>query len=513
MSATRLSIAISVIIAFYSNLAIADAESFERAVSVYLKGFEECVEAHTLRGRNIEAAKNKYQLYLNYKDEATAIDKSILNSPARDMQKNLRYCEKVYGNILRAEALPILEKGIAACEEAKVLLKEGNSEAAKERMDIYNQYKTEALVSTESVLEIYSVASKVRLCSRIESKIAKKEEEKQKLNEAAQLVVASLSEATKQCDIANNIVNSPSFDIKDLAIAKRTLKQVVNKQKEASANKVGLSTLELFPEAETTTQINTLMAEAKGCAGKLNPAIAKVERKQAGLVQTISTATGKIEQGIKQCKTGESLLTNSNFQFSDLNKVQWYLDETNKVRSQIKANGKAVNAANSYKNWKSSKKFNAQYSNLNNCSNKIAKLLDNKQKAMVAIKKKEQEAQAKAAKEAQEKEQQRLAALEAQRAEEERLEAEAQAAREQAATEAEAQTDAEAQAEEEALAGKTKREQSSRVSRSWLDLIPDQQRDEDDEELDEDLDDEDLDDSLDSGSGAGRSWTDLIPQR
>lgn len=509
MSATRLSIAISVMIALSSNLAIADAESFEHAVSVYLKGFEECVEAHTLRGKNIEAAKNKYQLYLNYKDEAAAIDKTILTSPARDMQKNLRYCEKVYGNILRAEALPILEKGIAACEEAKTLLKGGNSDAAKDKMEIYNQFKTEALVSTESVLEIYSVASKVRLCSRIESKIAKKEEEKQKLREAAQLVVASLTEAKKQCDIANNIVNSPSFDIKDLAIAKRTLKQVSNKRKEASSNQVGLSTLELFPEDETTTQINTLMEEAKGCAGKLNPKIARIERKQAGLVQTIAAATATIEQGIKQCKTGEALLQSAEFQFSDLNKAQWYLAETNKVKGQIKTNTKAVNAANTYKSWKTSKKFNAQNSNLNSCSNKVAKLLDSKEKAMLAVKKKELEAQKKAAQEAEAQEQQRLAAIEAKRQEDERLEAEAAAARQAAAEQADAAEDA---AEEE-LADKTQREQNSRVSRSWLDLIPDQQKDEDEEDLDdEDLDDEDLDDSLNSG-GAGRSWTDLIPQR
>ena len=508
MLARRFTIAISVIIALNSNLAMADAESFERAVSIYLKGFQECVDGHTLRGKNIEQAKKKYQLYLNYKDEATAIDPTILTSSERDMQKNLRYCEKVYDNILRAEALPILEKGIAACEIAKTQLKEGKTEEAKQNIDIYNQFKTEALVSTESVLEIYSVASKVRLCGRVEAKIAKKEEEVEKLKNAGQMVLASLNEAQKQCDIAKNIVNNPSFDIKDLTIAKRTLKQVANKRKEATSNQIGLSTLEMFPEDEASVQINSLLSSTKACSGELNPKIAKIEKKQSRLIQTIAAASSQAEQGTKNCKTGEELLTASTFQFGDLNKVQWYQAETDKISKKIAANKRALNAAKTYKGWKTSKKFNSQYSALNKCIAKVSKLMASKQQELAKLKSEEQEAIARAAQEkqaAEEKEKQRLAALA-----EEKARAEAEAAR--LAEEAEAAA-AEVEEEQEAtLTERQEREKNSRVSRSWLDLIPDQQNAIDEEE-EEEADDERLDDYDDEPNRTGRSWTDLIQQR
>ncbi|MBL4865065.1 MAG: hypothetical protein JKY67_01660 [Pseudomonadales bacterium] len=206
-----------------TNLAFADAKSFSQAVDVYMKGFKECVDAHAARGGNIAIAKKKYKAYLAYKDQAAAIDQSILTSDRRSLQKNQRYCEKAYENILIAEAEPIVKKGIKACEQAKSAFGTGNLQEAKIKIDLFDQQNTEALSITENILGIYSIASKVRVCNRIKAKILLAEKGFQVEEEESQLVIGQLIDANNQCNSAKSLSNKPGDKLNNIDKIQKSL--------------------------------------------------------------------------------------------------------------------------------------------------------------------------------------------------------------------------------------------------------------------------------------------------
>ena len=56
----------------FSTNTFADNESFESAIVVYMKGFKECVEAHSKRSENIEESKRLYAEYIAFKDKAVS---------------------------------------------------------------------------------------------------------------------------------------------------------------------------------------------------------------------------------------------------------------------------------------------------------------------------------------------------------------------------------------------------------------------------------------------------------
>lgn len=480
-------------------VAVADDATFERAVSVYLRGFEECVNAHTLRGKNIQQAKRKYQDYLRIKDEAAAIDPSILTTTERSMQKNLRYCEKVQQNILRAEAMPIMEAGLEACEKADEAMEAGNFQEAKSQMDIYEQSKTEALLTTESILEVFSVASKVRLCGRIASKIGREQEQMDEYLNAAAKVIAALEDAQANCQQVTQLAANNALNVDNIETANKFMNQSQKSYSEGANNKAVSTGMDRYPEHETTVTINGLLESIQTCQESAGKQIAQAEQNRNQLQQQISIVLDAASKANQQCRTASNMLNDRQFQFEQLSKIQWHQNESNRLETKAKGEKKGLATAKQFPDWNSSRQLSKTLNDIENCQQRVARLIDSKQQEWLAIK--EAEAKRKA-----EEERQRIAKLEMEKKKEaeQRKEDEAEQQRDPTPVD-----DSNTAASEE---GKKK----GNISRSWLDLLPGEE--EGDVLAEEDYDDEPVEEESESepnrgGSSIQRSWTDLIPDK
>lgn len=449
----------------------ADAESFDQAVAVYLKGFEECVNAHTLRSTDIAAAKKKYQLYLKYKEEATLIDGSILTSEARSMQQNLQYCEKAYENILRAEATPIMEKAFTHCEASEKALEQGDVEQAQHHHNLYEQLKTEALVSTESIMEVYAIASKVRQCSRYSKKLSSQIDRITNLTHQIQASVDNATQAETQCQQLNTLTQSADFNFGNLDDANQMLKETRKFQKIAESGEEALAAMQELPEHELTVKFNELKVKNNECIAANSSAISSLESKQASLLKEINNTNRQLNKSAATCASVQKQLSATNFDFNKLSG----LETSHKDAIELRKNAvtmKGYTLSKQYPNWKESKKVQSYINTGVDCEQKVTDLLATKQKEYVAYKQKMEKQKA---------EQARLAKLKAEQA-------------------------AKAKAEKEAEERRKEKELISQ-NNSWKDLIKEKEQNSD--ELDQDLDELEEEDDA-TKSSLNKSWTDLI---
>lgn len=451
----------------------ADAESFDQAVAIYLKGFEECVNAHTLRSTDVEEAKKKYQLYLKYKEEATLIDGSILTSDARSMQQNLQYCEKAYENILRAEATPIMEKAFTHCEASEKALEQGDVEQAQHHHNLYEQLKTEALVSTESIMEVYAIASKVRQCGRYSKKLSTQVDRITNLTHQIQNSVDSATQAETQCQQLSTLTQGDSFGFSTLDEANKILRETRKFQKIAETGQEALAAMQELPEHELTVKFNELKVKNNECIAANSSTIAAMESKQASLLKEINNTNRQLNKAANTCASVQKQLASTNFDFNKLSS----LEKTHKDAIELRNSAitlKGYTLSKQYPSWKESKKVQGYINTGTDCERKVTELLAVKQQEYVAYKQKIEKQKA---------EQARQAKLRAERL-----------AKEKAAKEAE-----ERRKEQELIS----------QNNSWKDLISEKKEEPGLEELEEDL--EDLDEDPDGGkSSLNKSWTDLI---
>src|SRR3990167_7014685 len=192
---------------------IAMADSFEDAVNEYLRGFKECTEANTLRTNQ------------------------------RDMDKNLRYCERVELDIKRAEATPILEKGFTYCDTAKTALDSGDVATAQTNLDEYKRYRDDAFIITETIMEVFAMASKVRACSRVEEKLAEASLKESAVAAAMTKAATDYQSFLTECTGAKTAITSPKFSLNSLDGVNQQLNNAMKFKKAARENGDAFATM------------------------------------------------------------------------------------------------------------------------------------------------------------------------------------------------------------------------------------------------------------------------------
>ena len=486
-----------------TNLAVADQESFEQAVNLYMKGFKECVDAHGSRGNNIEIAKRKYRTYLTYKEQAIAIDPSILTSAARSMQKNLKYCEKAYDNILRAEAEPILTAGVSACEKAKKQLESGELPLAKASIDLYETRHTEALSITESILDVYSIASKVRSCNRLKKKIAETEEVFRVQEEESQRALVQLIEANDHCAVARQLAISPQIKFDDIEIIKLSLDKTKNKIDAAQGYTAAFIAAQNYPNRDSSNQIKLHLNKISACTKEVNTGLTIIQAKKENAENTINRATINVKKAFNNCTGGRSLVEGRLFQYENLDKAWWYYQESKNYKNSAEKHPGAQ-LAEQHQTWYSSKQYKHFMTKAKKCQILLAKRHRlrtaeyNKKKKQIKMQKAER--QARLLEDKRKADEEKLRALEKDRK-----------TRETAINELKAK-----RAAKKAALEKDKRrrvDSQTGLRNSWTDLVDDQNTAEEDifDDDDDDIDDEDLEDEDASSQDKGKSWTDLIP--
>ena len=316
------SIGICISTVFSSHTAYADQKTFEKAVTVYMKGFKECVAAHGTRGESVEAAKRKFQTYLAYKDQAVAIDSRILITEERSMQKSLRYCDKAYEDILRAETAPIIKAGLKACDDAKTEFEAANFESAQMKIDLFDQKHIEALSITDGILGTYAIASKVRICNRLKYKISEASEIFYVQEQESQLAIAQLIDASNQCIAAHKAATRKKVSARDIDLIQRSISKSKRQIKTAKAYDVAVQAMKDYPDRDSSRQMSTLFKKTSSCTKTVDIALKRTQEKMIDPDVSIRNATRKVRKAHDHCLAGKSLVKGTLFQYDNLD-VAW----------------------------------------------------------------------------------------------------------------------------------------------------------------------------------------------
>jgi hypothetical protein len=299
--------------------AYANDASFNEAVNLYLKGYADCREANTLRTDDIATARKFFDNYLKILDQAAAIDPSILQSTERDMDANITYCERVNDNLKMAEAAPVLEAGFASCETAKTALANHELDAARQAMDVYGIKRDEALAITPNIMDVFSLASQVRACGRLQEKLT----EATQASEADAKAVASLEQQInryqQQCQTALAYTRKSSFTVDTIDQANRLLAEAQLTRKQAAGNAAARAALKQDPARSDA------LKQIEDAAGRCEVEVSGVVRnmtKQRQLAEaTLEEAIARLGKASGQCRQGLQGLASGNTPRADAQKL------------------------------------------------------------------------------------------------------------------------------------------------------------------------------------------------
>ena len=404
------------------------ADSFDDAVNEYIKGYKECTEANTLRGRDLASAKKKFDTYLKTLDRAVAIDSSILNTSQRDMDKNLRYCERVEVDIKRAEATPILEKGFTFCDTAKEALEAGDVAAAQSNLNEYKRYRDDAFIITETIMEVFAMASKVRACSRVEEKLAEASRKESAVAAAMARASGDYQTFLAGCNSVKAAITSPKFTLSNLDNVNQDLNAALKFKKTARENGDAFATMSSQPEREDSKQLKALVDQAAACEGEVSGHIRTATKNKRNLEKDISDGAAQLQKSLAACESAQRLSTSAASE-ADVAKAEAEYNNSANLKRGVTGNNQLISVVKTYSSWKASQDFSQAMNATDACHNKAAASIKS-QKALMASK--SQKAKEEAARQAKlEEERQRLAAEQA-RAEAERKAREAQARKEAA---------------------------------------------------------------------------------
>lgn len=512
----RFSTLLIVCLGTLGNAAWADEESFNQAVSTYLRGFQDCVEANTLRTKDVAAAKAKYAAYVKLKDEAAKIDPSILQTEKRDMAKNLDYCAKTQENIAKAEASPIIEQGMAHCDNAQKALEGKDIAAARNEFKVYAEARDKAFGITDKVTDTFAIGSKVKACARVEEKIAAAEAEQKAFQDSLKDAVTLLESYAQKCSDVKAQAEKPSISVEELGSLKESYQKTQEIKKGFGAIKNSLQAVEKQPNDPLSQEIKASQAKGLECEKSVTAIISRLEGEKKKLESSIDQTTAQFQRSLENCRSARTLLDQSGTNEAQYNRARNLFADAQKQRADAEGNTSTFETTKKYPSWDATQKMKSVVTLLSTCEQgvqsaiarkdqeiakaKVEMAEKEKQKAMaaeVAKKKAEEEAALAAKKKAEEE-----AAIAAKKAEADSQRARLAAEAEQRAKEEAAKAQAKkAEAEAQAAAEKEQKPRSAAkaVRSSWTDLVPD---------------DETAAPSSDAAAGNkdDKSWTNMVPK-
>jgi hypothetical protein len=417
---------------------IAVADKFDDAVNEYIKGYKECTEANTLRTSNLPAAKRKFDVYLKHLDRAKSIDPSILSTTQRDMDSNLRYCERVETNIKRAEATPILEKGFSYCDTAKESLKTGDVPTAQTNMNEYKRYRDDAMIITDSIMDVFALASKVRACSRVEEKLAEAMKEENALVEKINAAIQGYQVVLTECEKAKTSISSPKFSLNKLDDVNAMMNEAAKAKKAARQNTEAFTILKEQPNRPQSQELQKLVDSSAQCEGQTSEYIRTATKNKRTLEKDIDDGIATLRAAQSACESAQKL-SNRFVAEADITKAEASYQNSAALKSKVTNDAKLIATVKQYPSWNSSKQFSKLMNSTENCQKSTAASIK-KEKSAFTLQQKQNKQNA--ARQAElEKERQRLA--------EEKARKEAEEAKRLAAQQ-KAEAEARRKAEEEA---------------------------------------------------------------
>lgn len=266
---------------------IGHAQQNEKIKELVSQASKECRTAKMLRRSNLDEAQNHYKSYVSLMNQATAIQPDLLDNPDADTRRVLDFCEVVKSDLDRAVALPLFERGLRECGEARVLITNAAFDEARAKYKLYREYKEGALGISQSVLQVLENSYEVRLCDRLGEDIAQAEEEYQKqLRQAAlaetkdafQGVLDGLTQADRQCRGARDLINDKnSYNSQTIAQVEGLAKEAEKIHQAAVVERDKLIAEGQKPGPAIKAKITAALTNVEECQGAIPSGLARVK--------------------------------------------------------------------------------------------------------------------------------------------------------------------------------------------------------------------------------------------
>ncbi len=270
------------------------ADSFDDAVTLYLKGFEHCSNAKSaLTDNQLDKALKAFAEYRSTTEQAAKIDPSIMSTSQRGMDSNLKYCNRVGTDIELAQGTPLLEQSLSHCDLAFDALKQGNAESAQQSYQQYIQGRDNALSVAPSLTSVFSLKSEIRRCDRLESKISNAGKQQ------AELVVL-LDAAREESEAFNGTCTAGLKELQGAGLnaqavqtAEKALSKVEQYKRNANDSYSQYLGKQAGPDKARDAQVDQQMKAGAQCVGSFSALLAT---QKSQLVRQ----TGELKQSAKQ---------------------------------------------------------------------------------------------------------------------------------------------------------------------------------------------------------------------
>lgn len=345
----------------------AQADTFDDAVNIYLKGFEHCTEAkEALSAHNIQKANRELKQYEALKSQAAGINNTILNSSKRGMDSNLKYCQRVANDIEIEMGTPILERAIAACEKAEAELKANNPQQAQTHYNEFLQQKTEALNTAPSLNDVFSARNQIRRCQRLEKKIANFSQKQEALALAIETVLEESETYSDLCQLAlKNLTQSP-MSKKSLKQAEQGLSGAKTRRNNALSETLAIREIEKSPSSPEKKNLDKHLAAGNQCVTNLSNAIQEKQAELTSVENELSEYNASLSKANTQCQSIQSqAITSTSQKTYETAKKQY--DSAIKARNDVRAALAKNEHYNSHTDWSNVQGINRNMKKLNTC--------------------------------------------------------------------------------------------------------------------------------------------------
>lgn len=349
---------------------LSSADSYDQAVNKYLEGFEYCNTAkdYLNDGRLTDASKSLAK-YAQIRDQAAKIDPTILSSTRREMDSNIKYCQRVGTDVEVQTGTPILNQAIEACDESIKELKNMSPDAARGHYDRFLELRDKALAMAPSLNNVFSARSQINRCDRVEKKFVTFQKKQAESSQAVELALSNSENYASACADTSKGLKQGGLDAQSVKSAKSSLEPIQSLKSLATGDAFANEYLANSGFAAQKQQFDAYIASGDSCMVELKKLVADKDREIGRYKAELGSLNREVVAIDKRC---DAVINTS---ASGMNQARY--KELSKQYDAVVADrngfqGK-LSRSSIYKqsrDWPDSRKINTKLAELNSCIDK-----------------------------------------------------------------------------------------------------------------------------------------------